>query len=216
MPKVNTRVLSLSDGNTENIHDVHAWCGLGLPLGCYAFCYRSSLATHPHSISREERQKENPKAKAAEMSSCTLHLQMYYCLCPVLPGCKQWYGKLAAPGDQEAHPGAPWWHLSPNLGFENCSNEDPRELTSDGKNPNLLPTGLLNIANCWDPSKWAQHLRLHFPSVLLLLCQRTGSRKRSWDTSPRQLSTVVLESQKEGRKVLIASADITRKTDQQK
>lgn len=97
-----------------------------------------------------------------------------------------------------------------------CSNEDPRELTSDGENPSLLPTGLLNIANCWDPSKWAQHLRLHFPSVLLLLCQRTGSRKRSWDMSPRQLSTVVLESQKEGRKVLIASADITRKTDQQK
>lgn len=186
--------------------------GLGLPLDCYAFCYCSSLAAHPHPISKEERQREIPKQRQQKCPPVHWpHLQIYYSLCS---GCEQWYGELAAPRGQEAHPGAPRWHFPPDLGTGTVySKGDSRKLTTDGKNPNLLPTGLLNTANSWDSFKWAQHSWLHFPSVLLLPGQRTGSRKRSWGMSPRQSSTVVLESQKERRKFLIMSADVVGKSD---
>ena len=113
------------------------------------------------------------------------YFRLSYCLCPVLPDCKQWYkevGSLGTAGSESWCPRVtPPWSWLWEQPERDCGKGCRREVTTDGKSHSLFPTGLLNVANWVWPwglstSGWA-FLACY---LLLLASTRAGSSEGVW------------------------------------
>lgn len=139
----------LSAGNTENIQNIHLWCwtGIAIRLLCFLLLFIPCNSSSSHI----QRRKGEGKSQSKGSRNVLLYTD-YISKCITVSA-------LVVSSDMGSW--QPWGSrkhiLVPHsdiflliLGLGTVySKGDSRELTTDGKNPNLLPTGLLNTANCW-------------------------------------------------------------------